>query len=128
VIQELKKKLVLGGTLIVEVPHAKDFLLNYMTSKPFKNFTLWSQHLILHTRVSLERFFKRTSFDHLTVQGIQRYNLANHLTWLAHGLPGGHKKPISVIETKELQSAYENSLRMIDATDTLIAIGSKTKL
>ena len=125
IIQELQKKLVPGGTLIVEVPHAKDFLLNYIASESFKNFTLWSQHLILHTRISLERFFKSNAFEHITIQGIQRYNLANHMNWLVNGLPGGHKKPISIIETNELRSAYENSLRMIDATDTLVAIGSK---
>jgi hypothetical protein len=40
-----------GGTLVIEVQHANDFLINARQCKPFIDFTLWSQHLVL-----LERF------------------------------------------------------------------------
>ncbi len=33
------------GKIVIEVPHARDFLLDQLESEPFKNFTLWSQHL-----------------------------------------------------------------------------------
>ena len=49
-LSEMRKKLVKNGTIIIEVPHANDFLLNFMKNNEFKQFTLWSQHLLLHTR------------------------------------------------------------------------------
>lgn len=42
-----------NGKIIIEVPHAKDILLNQLYSEEFKKFKLWSQHLILHTKKSL---------------------------------------------------------------------------
>ena len=58
ILKEFKTHLNPGGILIVEVPHAKDFLLSNLKNEDFKNFTLWSQHLILHTRESLQRFLQ----------------------------------------------------------------------
>jgi len=124
ILQQFKKKLLPGGTLVIEVPHANDFLLNHLESEAFKDFTLWSQHLILHTRASLAGFLRATGFSTFKIQGVQRYNLANHLNWLANGTSGGHKGPLSLIETNELRSAYENSLRMLDATDTIVAVAT----
>ena len=79
------------GKLVIEVPHANDFLLKTMADEHFKNFTLWSQHLILHTRHSLERFLSASGYNKFIIQGKQRYSVANHLNWLALGKPGGHK-------------------------------------
>ncbi|WP_120495688.1 bifunctional 2-polyprenyl-6-hydroxyphenol methylase/3-demethylubiquinol 3-O-methyltransferase UbiG [Kiloniella sp. EL199] len=114
-----------GGTIIIEVPHAKDFLLQQLNCNDFKNFTLWSQHLILHTRESLFKFLTSTGFHNITIQGKQRYPLSNHLTWLSKKRPGGHKNILSSIDNDQLKSAYEASLQMIDATDTLVAIAKK---
>ena len=111
-----------GGTLVVEVPHANDLLLQ---DERFRAFSLWSQHLVLHTRESLRRLLAAAGFRDTIIQGKQRYPLSNHLHWLLHGKPGGHKKPLSVIDTPALRSAYEASLQHIDATDTLVAIATK---
>ena len=125
VLKEFRKKLRPGGHAIVEVPHANDFLLKDLNCLEFKDFTLWSQHLILHTRKSLEVFFKEAGFTNILIQGKQRYKLSNHLNWLRNGSPGGHKKSISSIDTPSLTQAYESALQMVDRTDTLIAIISK---
>ena len=50
----LKSKLKKGGKIIIEVPHAEDFLILQEELKEFKNFTFWSEHLILHTYKSLK--------------------------------------------------------------------------
>ena len=126
VLEKFKSYLKPGGTLIVEVPHARDFLLSALQTEDFKNFTLWSQHLILHTRDSLGRFFRAAGFENFIIQARQRYPLSNHLNWLKNKKPGGHKSILSVIDTDELSCAYEKSLQMIDATDTLIAIVQNT--
>ncbi len=37
-------------------------------------------------------------------------------------MPGGHKALLSALDTSELHAAYENSMRKLDTTDTIIAI------
>lgn len=117
-----RKSLSDGGRLIVEVPHARDFLISTLQSKSFIDFTLWSQHLILHTRESLRTLLKHSGFSKVSIEGIQRYPLSNHLHWLTDHSPGGHKTVLSSIDTEELRCSYENALQKIDATDTLVAI------
>jgi len=123
----LKNKIVSGGTLIIEVPHANDFLLSTVKNENFKQFTLWSQHLILHTKDSLERLLNHVGFEVLSIQGIQRYPLSNHINWLTNGKPGGHKSPLSLIDSPALTNAYFDSLARINATDTLMAIAKLSK-
>lgn len=121
-LKALKAKIAPSGTLLIEVPHANDFLLSSLKSEEFKNFTLWSQHLILHTHDSLNRMLKYVGFEDIQIKGVQRYPLSNHLHWLANGKPGGHKSQLSLIDSPALTSAYENSLARIDGTDTLVAV------
>ena len=125
-LRDLKEKLRPGGLLIIEVPHARDILLSGpIASEEFKKFTLWSQHLILHTRDSLRALLSHIGFENIDIKGIQRYPLSNHLFWLAHKKPGGHVSTLSEIDSNELYEAYVASLAKIDRTDTLIAIVQK---
>jgi 2-polyprenyl-3-methyl-5-hydroxy-6-metoxy-1,4-benzoquinol methylase len=121
-LQSLKAKVVSGGMMVIEVPHAKDFLISALSCNEFKQFTLWSQHLILHTRESLRRTLDYVGLADIQIVGVQRYSLSNHLTWLSKGKAGGHKSPLSILESDALAEAYCNSLARIDATDTLMAI------
>lgn len=118
----LKDKIISGGMLIIEVPHANDFLLSVLNTDAFKQSTLWSQHLILHTRESLRRMLMHVGFEDVRVEGVQRYPLSNHLNWLAEGKGGGHKSATSLIDSLALNNAYSDSLARIDATDTLVAV------
>jgi len=111
-----------GGVIVVEVPHARDFLLSQLSSESFKQFTLWSQHLVLHTRDSLKRLLAHESQEAFSCSGVQRFSISNHLVWLMQGKPGGHKGRYSVLESEDLRSAYSQSLERIDATDTLVAV------
>jgi 2-polyprenyl-3-methyl-5-hydroxy-6-metoxy-1,4-benzoquinol methylase len=125
VLQEMRVKLRNDGCVVVEVPHANDFLLSVLENISFKNFTLWSQHLILHTRHSLRTLLNHCGFCNIVIEGVQRYPLSNHLHWLSSNLPGGHKSKLSLIDDEDLKQAYASALNRIDATDTLIAIGFK---
>lgn len=122
VLSDIRGKIKTGGTLVVEVPHARDFLLTQLKSPAFKSHTLWSQHLLLHTRTSLEAFLNSAGFTEVTIGACQRYGLANHLSWISHGVPGGHKRPVSLIETPLLLNAYSDALSSIDSNDTLFAV------
>ncbi|MCP4268649.1 MAG: class I SAM-dependent methyltransferase [Candidatus Brocadiaceae bacterium] len=117
----LKEKMNLGAKVIIEVPHANDFLISFFDSDHFKAFTFWSEHLILHTRHSLNQLLEKAGYKNITIEGFQRYPLANHLYWLSNGKPGGHIQ-WSQLRTSDLDTAYMNMLRSLDKTDTLIAI------
>lgn len=120
----IRSRMVGGGRLVIEVPHANDFLITFLNLEAFKAFTFWSEHLILHTRQSLEVFLRKAGFVNISVTGYQRYPLANHLYWLAKGKPGGHKEWSFLVNT-ELDSAYRNVLAQLDRTDTLVAVARK---
>jgi SAM-dependent methyltransferase len=109
------------GRVLIEVPHARDFLLDQLVEQSFIEFTLWSQHLVLHTRESLQLLLGEVGFRNIVIEGVQRYGLANHLHWLARKRPGGHKEDLSIIETEELKNAYAAALCSINANDTLVA-------
>ena len=112
------------GQVIIEIPHAKDALLTLYDLDVFKEFTLWSEHLILHTKMSLNILLQKAGFKDIQVNGYQRYPLANHLYWLSKGKPGGHKE-WSFMLSNELDDAYNRMLDYLDYTDTLIAVASK---
>ncbi|CAA6605000.1 Methyltransferase type 11 [Rhodospirillaceae bacterium LM-1] len=112
------------GKLVIEVPHANDFLISQLDCQEFLDFTLWSQHLILHTRESLSVFLREAGFKSICIEGVQRFGLSNHLHWLRRGKPGGHTGILSTLETPALTLAYADALARIDATDTLVAVAS----
>lgn len=120
VLQEVRRVLAPEGRIIVEVPHARDFLLETLGCEEFKEFTLWSQHLVLHTRMSLGRVMAAGGFPNSDIQGWQRYGLENHLYWLARGAPGGHEQ-WAHLHTQALNGSYEELLATMEQTDTLVA-------
>ena len=117
-------KLKVGGKIIIEVPHAHDFLFSFLDLEEFKKFTFWSEHLVLHNRSSLKAFLEKVNFKNIVINGFQRYNLANHLHWLKEKKPSGHII-WSMLATDLLDNAYSNMLEKTDMTDTLIAIAEK---
>lgn len=119
-LEEIKRRMAANGKLIIEVPHAHDFLISFLDLDAFKAFTFWSEHLLLHTRQSLTIMLEQAGFTNITISGFQRYPLANHLHWLSHGKPGGHSK-WDFLRTNELDNSYADMLAKIDKTDTLIA-------
>ena len=83
---------------------------------------MWSQHLILHSKNSLNKFLEYVGFQNILIKGIQRYPLSNHLHWILNKKPGGHQSHLAFIDTDDLTKAYEQTLANLDSTDTLLAI------
>jgi len=117
----IRQLLVPGGMVLIEVPHARDFLLETADCEAFRKFTLWSEHLVLHTRTSLEAVIRAAGFKAVEVKGYQRYSLANHLYWVRHGKPGGHEK-WGFLDNTQVHEAWADLLQSINQTDTLIAV------
>lgn len=112
-----------GARLIVEVPHARDFLHRTLASEAFKRFTFWSEHLVLHTAESLRRTIELAGFAAITVKGYQRYGIENHLHWLVKQKPGGHEA-WAHLHDEALNAAYAGLLQSIGQTDTLLAFAT----
>ncbi|WP_421866749.1 class I SAM-dependent methyltransferase [Motiliproteus sp.] len=125
-LKQLRQRMQAGGQLVIEVPHAGDLLLSRLELETFKAFTFWSEHLILHSRQTLVAFVEAAGFRVASIEGCQRYPLANHLHWLAQGKPGGHQYWPDLSDP-ELDRAYEKRLEQIDCTDTLILIAEAPK-
>ena len=121
-LSSIRSKLSKKGKIVIEVPHARDFLIKKAKVREFIEFTLWSQHLILHTRESLNLVLDKSGFKNIEVYGVQRYSLANHMQWIKDKKPGGHRGELQDIETPDLKKSYQEALNKIDSTDTLIAI------
>ncbi len=117
----LKSKLKNKGKIIIEVPHAEDFLILQEELKAFKNFTFWSEHLILHTYKSLKSILLKSGFKNINIKYYQRYNFSNHLGWFLKKKPGGHNFYKEIVSNK-LNLVYCNNLKKLGQTDTLIAI------
>jgi SAM-dependent methyltransferase len=123
-LKTIYSKLAPGGKIIIEVPHAKDILLNSYNLDSFKAFTLWSEHLILHTKRSIRTYLDSVGFKNIHVRGFQRFPLNNHLLWLKDGKPGG-QHVLKQLNSTALNDAYAFQLEKLDETDTIIAIAEK---
>lgn len=124
-LDELKRAYELlkeNGRIIIEVPHANDWLIHNCPA--FRDFTFWSQHLILHTRESLWTFAVEAGFKDINITGFQRYPLCNHLHWLAKGKPGGHIKWCHM-SSNDVNSSYAAQLASLNMTDTLILTATR---
>ena len=120
-IKKLIDKLNNNGKLILEVPHAEDILLNL---KSFRDFSFFSEHLVLHTKDSLKKVLQKSGFKKIKIQYHQRYNFENHLGWFLKNKPGGHKM-FKNFCTPELLKMYNKFLIKKRISDTLIAIVTK---
>lgn len=122
-LKKIYKLLNKNGYLIIEVPHAKDVLLN---NENFKKFSFWSEHLILHTERSIYKFLDMAGFRNAKISYYQRFGLANHLKWNLEGKPDGHNdKFFKKIIPKKIDDIYKNEIEKLKKTDTIFAICKK---
>jgi hypothetical protein len=106
------------GTIILEYPNANDALLTLYESDSFADFTYWSCHLMLFNKKTTRLMVDKSKMEVLTIEGIQRYPLSNHLYWLSKNKPGGHEK-WSFFNNEELNKTYHLILDEQDKCDTL---------
>jgi 2-polyprenyl-3-methyl-5-hydroxy-6-metoxy-1,4-benzoquinol methylase len=118
-LKKIKKFLKKNGSIIVEVPHGNDFLLR--NCDKFKKFSLWSEHLILHTEKSLTKFIKIAGYKKIEIKYFQRYNYLNHLHWLNNGQPNGNIILRQKYD-KNIDKSYNKFLNEAKMTDTIYCI------
>lgn len=120
ILRRVREAMAPGGTFVVEVPHARDFLLFELALEPYRDFSLWTEHLVLHTRESLRALLEAAGFREVEVGPLQRYGWANHLHWIRWHEPGGHTRSAH-LSSPELDLAYARRLADLDRSDTLLA-------
>ena len=126
-LREMYNNLTAGGRIIIEVPHARDFLIEFLQVEAYKSFTRWGTTnipLMLHTRESITGMLEAAGFKNIVIEGVQRYPLSNHLHWLARGKPGGHQN-WSCLNAPDIEAAYTGLLNRLNYTDTLMAFAEK---
>jgi len=111
-----------GGLIIIETPNSQDALLTFYNSLPFRNFTYWSHHPMLHSHKSISEIVQRIGFEIIENRGVQRYGLANHLHWLSQHLPGGHNSWSEFFAPKT-ESSYASDLEKLGISDTIWLVG-----
>ena len=124
ILSQLCQNSIASQTLVIEVPHAKDWLI-HNGPESFKQFTFWSEHLVLHTRDSITYLIEESGWQIDHVFGVQRYPLWNHFHWLKHNTPSGYSASSYRQSSMLLNQAYNAYLSDIDQTDTLVAIAKK---
>ena len=124
ILQVIWRKLKPEGKLIIEVPHARDYILN--SCEEARKELIWTEHLVLHTEESLKGLLKATGFEVPHFQYLQRYPISNHLYWQLHGKSDGHKE-WSHIDGTMLTQSYRIALEKLKMTDTVMAYATKPK-
>lgn len=120
----IKSKLKKKGKIIIEVPHAGDFLLSQDNLIEYRKYIFWSEHLIIHTYNSLKTILEHVGFNNINIKFYQRYNFSNHLGWFLNKHPGGHETYKGLISNK-FNTIYKDNLIQEKKTDTIIAIAEK---
>jgi SAM-dependent methyltransferase len=120
ILGQLATRLRGDGRIIIELPSSADALLTLYESLPFSEFTYWSCHLYLFNVANIELLARKSGLKLDYVSQIQRYQISNHLYWLAKGRPGGHQKWY-FLDSLDLHTAYEKQLAAIGKCDTIFA-------
>jgi len=90
ILNTLFDKLLVNGRIIIEVPnHADVFNLIYK-SEAYRKFIYTPYHKFYFNADTLRHLLSKTLFEIEYIKTEQRYELSNHLYWLAKYEPNGH--------------------------------------
>ena len=117
---KLAERLSPDGLIYVEVPNLNDALITLYDIEACRRFLFFRDHLQYFSRTSLTCAIRRADLRLVTLNGHNRFGLANHLYWLRHGKPGGHKI-WSFLETPTMFAEYSRTLAAADLSDSLVA-------
>lgn len=108
------------GRVIIEVPSLDDPLRTLYRVEEYEDFYFQVQHPYVYSAKSLHRLLEQNGFHVLSCFGHQRYDLENHLTWLAKRRPGGDETLRAMFSP--LDESYRGRLESSGYADAVIAI------
>lgn len=114
-----------GGRLIIEVPNFADLYVGL--SRPYRAFHFQSAHALYYTPATLKRILAQAGFTVESIEGVQRYAMANAMHWLRHGQPQikAPARRMSNGALALLDRAYRAALARSLRSDTIIATARK---
>lgn len=111
-----------GGKLLFEVPNAMDPLTSLYKVPEFEDFYWWRAHHWYFNPRSLGYLLEKLGREFEIHPG-QRYDLSNHMVWMAEGKPGGMGRYDRVV-SEETRRSYAEDLKRSGYCDHMIAIVS----
>jgi SAM-dependent methyltransferase len=109
-----------GARLIIEIPSLDDPLLSLYHCDAYEKFYFQRQHPYVYSARGLQRALEDARCRIVRMIPYQRYGLANHLTWLSRGKPGGDARLAAIFA--ESEANYRAALERAGTTDTVIAV------
>ena len=117
---ELKPLLKENGKIYIEVPNVDDILVKTYQCQEFMDFYYKKAHLYNFNEKGLQYVFDASGYDY-DIRFIQRYDISNHLYWLANRKPHGMGKYADIL-SEQLDQVYRDNLIKAKQSDTLFAI------
>lgn len=118
-LRQLRPLLGAGGHLLVELPNVDDALVAVYAVPAYLEFSYQKAHLFYFSEATLRRALEAAGYVG-TIQGVQRYDLSNHLRWMLTGKPGGQS--YYEMLTPSVHAAYADALIRAGRSDTLWAV------
>jgi SAM-dependent methyltransferase len=120
----IKKMMLPGGQIFVEVPNLDDFQLE--TNPNYKKWFWQRAHLSYFSKDLLQKLFRICEFKKIKIFGIQRYGIDNMINWQIRKKPQLLvSKKIIPDELDWLNIHYKHNLEKKLNSDTLFLIAQK---
>lgn len=114
-----------GGSsrIIIEVPNVNEALVSLYASSAYNEFVWQRAHCSYFSVKVLQRIFTGLGFKTDFIP-LQRYDLSNHMHWLARGKPGGTGKYDHVF-SEALNAQYRKDLNAHWLCDSILVIAQR---
>ena len=114
------------SALMIEVPNIDDVLVKVYKIPQYLSFYYQKAHLYYFSKRTLSRIYKEAGFS-ATIEGVQRYDISNHIRWMLTGKPRGQGYYRNMF-LPSTDAAYADALIRAGCQDTLWSIARpKTK-
>jgi len=108
-----------SATLVLEVPNVDDALVGVYQIPAYLDFYYQKAHLFYFSAHTLSSALGRAGYE-AHIEGVQRYDLSNHIRWMLTGQPGGQGYYGNTLG-QAVNAAYAESLIRSGHSDTLWA-------
>ena len=122
-LQKASRVMDKGARLGIEVPNVDDALVSVYQVPAYLEFYYQKAHLYYYSAATLAAVLEAAGFA-ADINGVQRYDLSNHLRWMLTGKPGGHGYYRDIFAPRA-DAAYADALIRSGHQDTLWAIATK---
>ncbi len=114
-----------GSKIIIEVPNTGEALISLYHSSAYNEFVWQRAHCSYFSVDTLKKLFAKAGLKAEFVPE-QRYDISNHLYWLAEGKAGGTGKYRHIFSEK-LNKQYAEDLKKRWLCDTIMAVAGKAR-